>query len=178
MFGNLLILVIFLKKKEKKVFQEKTVLILISGLDISTEITVLGEFYQKWQKQRKSELQTQVIWLPVIESGTNWDKCIHKFKELRRLMPWYTIEEPWLIKEEVVSYIEQEWEYAGKTILVALDSSGKVQSKNALDMLWMWGEPFLDFTESEELSLWQKYTNVLELIFGRTGHTIDFNSVS
>lgn len=166
-------------KKWEKILQ-KTVLILISSLDICVEeINALSGFYEKWQAE--SDQLTKILWFPILEDGSTWsDKNLLKFNKRRASMPSCTIQNPSRFKADVVSYIKQEWKYSGRTNLVAIDSSGKVESKSGLDMLWMWGDKVKYFTKYEEKAIWQMATTLptVEIIFGRIDSSIDFVSVS
>ncbi|KAJ4822520.1 hypothetical protein Tsubulata_048065 [Turnera subulata] len=143
--------------------RDKSVLLLISGLDISKEeILTLGKLYQ--EAQMRPDVQYHVLWIPIVDKTTTWDQDKQqKFEKLLSLMPWYTVPEPSKIKAEVIKYIKKVWEYTGKTMLVPLDPQGRVQSMNALDMLWIWGNSAFPFFHGKEESLWEMQSWTIDL---------------
>lgn len=148
-------------------------LLLISGLDLTKqEITTLGKFYE--EAQNGQEALYKVVWLPVVEKSTPWNKKNkNSFEELQQMMSWYTVPDPSKIKPEVIKYIQEKWHFTKKMMLVPIDPKGRVQSLNALDMLWIWGNLAFPFTDDREESLCedQKW-EVLELLLGGFNQTI------
>ncbi|XP_057787942.1 protein SIEVE ELEMENT OCCLUSION B-like [Salvia miltiorrhiza] len=151
------------------VLKGKTVLLLISDLEISyDEIFILTQIYQASRKD--TNLQYEIVWLPIAENvDEEFDK---KFFDLKKKMPWYTVEHPSLLEAAVTRYVKEEWHYSRKPILVALDPQGKVSSPNAYHMLWTWGNAAYPFTVSRDLELWSSQEWSLKLLVNDIDLTI------
>ena len=80
------------------------------------------------------------------------------------MMPWYTMYDPWIIETAVIKYIKEVWHFAKKSILVVLDPQGKVASRNALHMVWIWGSHAFPFTSEKEDALWKLENWKLDLL--------------
>ncbi|KAL2515490.1 Protein SIEVE ELEMENT OCCLUSION B [Forsythia ovata] len=142
----------------------KTVLLLISDLDISSdELRILDHIYQ--QSRNKLEFQYEIVWFPIVDRPMSWNEG-HElmFHELQSKMPWYTLHHPNLLQLAVARYIKEVWHYVKKPILVALDPQGRVVSKNALHTVWIWGNLAYDFTSTKEEALWREETWTLRLL--------------
>lgn len=154
-----------------EILRRKTVLLLISDLDLlHEEIVILHKFYRE---QIKSDVEYEVVWLPVVDrSKPLTEENQNKFHELQKEMPWYTLLHPSLLEPAVVRYIKEVWHFTKKAILVVLDLQGKVVCRNALHMMWIWGNTAYPFTNSKEESLWKEETWRLKLLVDDIDATI------
>ncbi|WCJ21226.1 Protein SIEVE ELEMENT OCCLUSION B [Euphorbia peplus] len=149
-----------LTKKNVKidVLNRKTVLLLISGLDISSDTLAVLE--QIFNESRifgiRMENQYEVVWIPVVDHRVPYSDGMEKqFEALKGTMPWYTVQHPSLIEKVVMRFIKEIWQFRIKPILVVLDPRGKVVCPNAFHMMWVWGSNAFPFTSSKEESLWK-----------------------
>ncbi|KAF3436785.1 hypothetical protein FNV43_RR19538 [Rhamnella rubrinervis] len=144
-----------------EVLRRKDVLLLISNLDLPLEeIEVLENVYGMRQ-----DILYEMVWIPIVDRLTDWkEQQQYKFTELQSKMPWYTVTSPLVIKPPVIRYIKEFWNFDKKAILVALDKQGKVSSKNALHMVWIWGNLAFPFTDEKEESMWRAESWRLELL--------------
>lgn len=147
-----------------EVLRRKTVLLLISDLDISTEqLLVLTHIYN--ESRAKPELQYDLVWIPIQDRSIPWnDKHQQRFEEMQTKMPWYTIHHPTMLEPAVIKFIKEVWHFAKKQILVVLDPQGKVACPNALHMVWIWGNLAYPFTSLKEEAIWKSETWRLELL--------------
>ncbi|XP_058005325.1 protein SIEVE ELEMENT OCCLUSION B-like [Hevea brasiliensis] len=119
---------------ESTKLKDMNLLLVISGSDErAEEIRALAKLFEDLQK--KGKFQYQVLWLPVVDKLNE-----QKFSLLQSLMPWYTVQQPSIIKPGALRYFREVWQFKNQTILVRLDSSGSVPSPFPLDYLWLWGE--------------------------------------
>ncbi|CAH9134786.1 unnamed protein product [Cuscuta epithymum] len=149
-----------------EVLRRKTVLLLLSDLDVSQEeLSSLTDMYN--EAKTKPELQYEIVWLPILErTNGGWNKEMDaKFKELQAMMPWYTVHHPSLVEPAVVKFVKEKWRFMKKMVLVTLDPiQGKVACQNALHMIWIWGNLAYPFTTAKEESMWSIETWRVELI--------------
>lgn len=146
-----------------EVLRRKQVLLLISDLDLShEEILILDQMYR--ESRGRHDASYEVVWLPIVDR-TRWnEEHERKFLELQALMPWHSINHPFLVDSAVIRYIKEAWHFAKKAIIVSLDPQGKVTSLNALHMLWIWGNLAFPFTSEREEALWKAEAWRLELV--------------
>ncbi|KAK9072375.1 hypothetical protein SSX86_008809 [Deinandra increscens subsp. villosa] len=146
------------------VLRKKTVLLLISDLDIShEEILVLTQIYKESRIQQ--DLHYEVVWVPVVDNMMTWnDSHQHKLEQLQSMMTWYMLHHPVLLEKAVIKYIKQVWHFEKKPILVVLDPQGRVTSPNALHMVWIWRNVAYPFTSAKEDALWKEESWTLELL--------------
>ncbi|XP_076907068.1 protein SIEVE ELEMENT OCCLUSION B-like [Bidens hawaiensis] len=146
------------------VLRRKTVLLLISDLDIShEEILVLTQIYKNSRTQ--PDLNYEVVWVPVVDNLTAWnDLSQHKLEQLQSMMTWHMLHHPSMLEPAVIKYIKQVWHFEKKPILVPLDPQGKVTSANALHMVWIWGNVAYPFTSMKEDALWKEESWTLEFL--------------
>ncbi|MFS7964157.1 putative sieve element occlusion [Helianthus anomalus] len=146
------------------VLRRKTVLLLISDLDIShEEILVLTQIYKDSRIQ--PDLHYEVVWVPVVDNLMAWnDSHQHKLEQLQSMMTWHMLHHPTLLEPAVIKYIKQVWHFEKKPILVSLDPQGRVASPNALHMVWIWRNDAYPFTSMKEDALWKEETWTLELL--------------
>lgn len=143
----------------------KTVLLFISDLDISHEIFALKKIYL--DSREKEELQYEIVWLPIlgkIKKEKDDEEVEQRFVDLKVKMPWYTLQNPNLVKPGVVRYVTEEWQFSRKPILVALNPQGKVANPKAFRMVWVWGNAAYPFTLNHELELWSRQEWSLKLL--------------
>lgn len=146
-----------IKQVHFDVLRGKTVLLLISDLDlIDEELIVLDKMYKE-AKKGKNGLEYEIVWLPVVDRTITWAKEHEtKFKELQYKMSWYTLFHPSLLDVASIRFIKEVWGFAKKPVIVSLDSAGKVVSENALHMILIWGNSAYPFTTIKEEELWKK----------------------
>ncbi|CDP15097.1 unnamed protein product [Coffea canephora] len=146
------------------VLRRKTVLLLISDLDLSQEeLPVLTHIYT--EARSRPEFQYEIVWLPIVERSVTWNEGYEqKFKQLQSAMPWYTLHHPSLLEPAVARYIKEVWHFEKKMMLVVLDPQAKVACPNALHMVWIWGNHAYPFTLTKEEQLWKEETWRLELL--------------
>lgn len=153
------------------VLRKKTVLLLISDLEIShEEILVLTNIYKESRTQ--ANLHYEVVWVPVVDPPMTWnDSHQHKLEQLQSMMTWHMVQHPSLLEPAVIKYIKQVWNFEKKPILVALDPQGRVTSPNALHMVWIWRNFAYPFTTVKEDALWKEESWTLDLLVD----SIDYN---
>ncbi|XP_076957915.1 protein SIEVE ELEMENT OCCLUSION B-like [Bidens hawaiensis] len=148
------------------VLRKKTVLLLISDLDIShEEILVLIQIYKDSRIQ--PDLHYEVVWVPVVDNLRTWNDSQshqHKLEQLQSMMTWHMLHHPTLLEPAVINYIKQVWHFEKKPILVALDPQGQVASLNAFHMVWIWRNVAYPFTSMKEDALWKEESWTLELL--------------
>ncbi|GKA40862.1 sieve element occlusion B-like protein [Tanacetum coccineum] len=146
------------------VLRKKTVLLLISDLDIThEEVLVLTHIYKESRIQQ--DLQYEVVWVPVVDHLMTWnDSHQHKLEQLQSMMTWHMLQHPTLLEPAVIKYIKQVWHFEKKPILVVLDPQGRVTSPNALHMVWIWRNIAYPFTSIKEDALWKEESWTLELL--------------
>ncbi|PWA85166.1 sieve element occlusion [Artemisia annua] len=146
------------------VLRKKTVLLLISDLDIThEEVLVLTHIYKDSRMQ--PDLHYEVVWVPVVDPLMTWnDSHQHKLEQLQSMMTWHMLQHPSLLEPAVIKYIKQVWHFEKKPILVVLDPQGRVTSPNALHMVWIWRNFAYPFTSIKEDALWKDESWTLELL--------------
>ncbi|KAM0018770.1 putative sieve element occlusion [Helianthus debilis subsp. tardiflorus] len=146
------------------VLRKKTVLLLISDLDIShEEILVLTQIYKDSRIQ--PGLQYEVVWVPIVDDLMAWnDIHQHKLEQLQSMTAWHMLHHPMLLEPAVIKYVKKVWHFEKKPILVALDPQGRVTSLNALHMVWIWRNDAYPFTSMKEEALWKDESWTLNLL--------------
>lgn len=154
----------WLKQIDTEVLRTKHVLLLVSDLSLSDEeITFLSQMYTTRNQFQSREYE--VVWVPIVDSSKGWTEAHEfKFSNLKAMMPWFSVHDPRVLEPHVIRFIKQEWNFQKRMILVSLDPLGKVISKNALHMVWIWGNLAFPFGEEKEASLWNAETWKLELL--------------
>ncbi|KAL9404168.1 hypothetical protein Peur_001140 [Populus x canadensis] len=155
------------KRVHLDVLRRKNVLLLISGLDMSTdELSILEQIYNESRHHgARLDSQYEVVWVPIVDRSVQWsDPMKGKFESMQSSMPWFTVYHPSLIEKAVMRFIKEVWHFRNKPILVVLDPQGKVVCPNALHMMWIWGSNAFPFTSLREESLWKDETWRLELL--------------
>ncbi|XP_030531296.1 protein SIEVE ELEMENT OCCLUSION B-like [Rhodamnia argentea] len=154
-------------KVSLEVLRKKTVLLLISDLEIAIEdIELLNHMYR--ESRSRAEYQFEIVWLPIVDidpKSAAWDMTHQqKFEELQSIMPWHTVHHPSILDPAVIKYIREVWRFSKRFIIVALDPQGKLASPNALHMIRIWGSVAYPFTKEREEALWKDESWRLELI--------------
>ncbi|KAL9438518.1 hypothetical protein AB3S75_024230 [Citrus x aurantiifolia] len=153
-------------KDQIDVLNKKHVLLLISSLDYLSEeeILVLNQMYG----ELKASKECRIVWLPILDKSVDWQS---EFENLQEKMPWYTVQDPTMIRPAVVKNIQKVWKFSTKAILVAVDPQGRILNRNVFHMLKMWGTSAFPFTAEREAALWKEST-WNKLLFGRIDATI------
>lgn len=157
------------------VLRRKSVLLLISGLDIlPDELSILEQIYNESRVHpTRMENQYEIVWIPIVDRSVEWTDTMQKqFENLQSTMPWYTVYHPSLIDRSVMRFVREKWHFRNKPILVVLDPQGRVVSPNALHMMWIWGSSAFPFTSLKEEALWKGETWRLELLVNGIDPTI------
>ncbi|GKB56741.1 sieve element occlusion B-like protein [Tanacetum coccineum] len=151
------------------VLKKKTVLLLISDLDLPPEeLSVLDQKYREARHNpTRAESQYEVVWLPVVPNHkttpwTNEDQI--KFEALRNTMPWYSVSQLSLLEPAVIKYIKEVWHFKDKLLLVVMDPQGRIVNTNAFHMMLIWGIKAFPFTSQREEALWREETWRMELL--------------
>ncbi|KAI7995070.1 Protein SIEVE ELEMENT OCCLUSION B [Camellia lanceoleosa] len=163
-----------------EVLRKKTVLLLISSLDISLdEISIheqiYNEFSSRLSRGKKLDNLYEIVWIPIVDqSSMQWTESMqNKFKSIQSTVPWYTVHHPSLIGELTIKFIKERWHFSFiKPILVVLDPQGKVVNTNAFHMMWIWGSNAFPFTTLREEALWEEETWRLEFLVNGIDPTI------
>lgn len=155
------------KQASLEALRRKNVLLLFSGLEFSTdELLILEQIYNESKAHTKrQDNRYELVWIPIVDQTSEWtDQKQIQFESLRDSMPWYSVYHPSLISKAVIWFIQSEWKYKNKPILVVLDAQGRVACPNAIHMMWIWGSAAFPFTSSKEENLWKDETWRLELL--------------
>ncbi|CAJ1786232.1 unnamed protein product [Sphenostylis stenocarpa] len=148
--------------------RRRTVLLLISGPEFSSvEIDFLESFDKDINKNLARRLQSMhgLVWIPIVDPDSEWNEAKQKrFQSVRGRMPWYSVYDPSFIGKPVISFIQKEWKYRDKPIMVVLDPQGKVSCLNAIRMIWIWGRVAYPFTSSREEALWKDQSWKLDFL--------------
>ncbi|EXB94445.1 hypothetical protein L484_018946 [Morus notabilis] len=152
--------------------RRKHVLLLISDLDLShEEIAILYSTYDMRLKHdgmydvHVKGASYELVWIPIVDRIVSWDEGHQKkFSDLLTLMPWHSVHSPQIIEPPVVKYIREKWNFDKKLILVSLDPQGKVSSRNAAHMMWIWGNAAFPFSDGKEEALWDAESWTLKLL--------------
>ncbi|XP_028784195.1 protein SIEVE ELEMENT OCCLUSION B-like [Neltuma alba] len=133
------------------VLKTKNVLLFISGLDnIEDEIWVLKSIHDVFKKDREKQ-NYEILWVPVVEETNDHkisDDQKEKFKHLKSNMPWYVLQNLFVIKGKKV--LEELWHYQGKPIVVIINPRGQVIHNNAMHMIFVWKIEAFPFRPEDE----------------------------
>ncbi|XP_010550173.1 PREDICTED: protein SIEVE ELEMENT OCCLUSION B [Tarenaya hassleriana] len=161
------------KKVHLDVLRRKTVLLLISDLNISQdELRTFEQIYTDSRKNLmghdgKTHMPYEVVWIPVVDPIDDYDRSLplqKKFEALRSTMPWFSVDSPKIIQRHVVKFMRERWHFMNKPILAVLDPQGNEVSLNALHMMWIWGTAAFPFTRTREEELWRGESWILNLV--------------
>ncbi|KAL8160122.1 hypothetical protein V2J09_001659 [Rumex salicifolius] len=140
------------KKVKLGVLNGKTVLLLISGLDMDPDqLTKLKKIYNE-----SSQLHEHftIVWVPMVDPTATWSDS--QFDEVQSSMPWYSVSQPSIISKAAIRLFIQGLNFKGKPIVVSVDPQGKITSLNALHMMWIWKNDAFPFTLAREGDLWKQ----------------------
>ncbi|MED6198858.1 hypothetical protein PIB30_070549 [Stylosanthes scabra] len=156
------------KRVSLEPLRRKNVLLLISGLEFShDELLILEQIYNE-SRVHASRLESryELVWMPIVDlQESEWTQQKQRqFEDLQLTMPWFSVYHPSAISKPVTWFIQSEWKYKNKPILVVLDPQGRVACPNAIHMMWIWGSAAFPFTSSREEALWREETWRLELL--------------
>ncbi|CAM8891650.1 unnamed protein product [Rhodiola kirilowii] len=107
-----------------EVKENKILLLLISGLDISfNEINFLKDIYVESKTSVQPEFE--LIWLP-IHFGPWIASLEGQYTKLLQMMPWLTIEHPNVMNERTKKITTDVWKFHKKPIIVVINEDGRV----------------------------------------------------
>ncbi|CAH1437735.1 unnamed protein product [Lactuca virosa] len=157
------------KRVSLEVLRKRNVLLLISGLDMSSdELSILEQIYSESRIQgTRLDALYEVVWMPIVDPSIEYTEAMNKqFEEMKNRMPWFSVYHPSIIDRAVKRSIGDRWHFRSKPILVVLDPQGRELSPNAIHMMWIWGSNAFPFTSAREEALWREETWRLELLVG------------
>uniref|UniRef100_A0A2N9IM46 Sieve element occlusion N-terminal domain-containing protein n=1 Tax=Fagus sylvatica TaxID=28930 RepID=A0A2N9IM46_FAGSY len=159
------------------VLRRKSVLLLISNLDISLdELSILEQIYNHNKPQgltSRLDSPFEVVWIPIVDRSIQWtDPMQRHFESLKSSMPWYSVHDPTYIGKASVRFIKEKWHFRNRPILVVIDPQGKVVSPNAIHMMWIWGGIAYPFTTMREADIWRDQRWTLDLVVDEIDQTI------
>uniref|UniRef100_A0A7N0ZR50 Sieve element occlusion C-terminal domain-containing protein n=1 Tax=Kalanchoe fedtschenkoi TaxID=63787 RepID=A0A7N0ZR50_KALFE len=132
--------------------RDKMLLLLISGLDISSnEVLFLRDTYI--ESKTSVQQDYEIVWVPIL-SGQWTTSSEEKCAKLSQMMSWYMIEHPNFISENTKKFIKHVWKFKRRPIVVAIDKDGDVVCPNGIHMMYIWGSKAFPFTLLRERSLW------------------------
>ncbi|XP_057437405.1 protein SIEVE ELEMENT OCCLUSION B-like [Lotus japonicus] len=155
------------KRASLEPLRRKNVLLLFSGLEFSTdEFLILEQIYNESKVHTpRMESRYELVWIPIVDPNSEWTaQKESQFEGLRVTSPWYSVHHPSLISKAVIWFVQSEWKYKNKPIIVVLDPQGRVSCPNAIHMMWIWGSAAFPFTSAREEALWKEETWRLELL--------------
>lgn len=163
------------KRVSLEVLRKRNVLLLISGLDMSSdELSILEQIYSESRIQgTRLDALYEVVWMPIVDPSIEYTEAMNKqFEEMKNRMPWFSVYHPSIIDRAVKRSIGDRWHFRSKPILVVLDPQGRELSPNAIHMMWIWGSNAFPFTSAREEALWREETWRLELLVSGMDPTI------
>uniref|UniRef100_A0A7N0TVQ0 Sieve element occlusion C-terminal domain-containing protein n=1 Tax=Kalanchoe fedtschenkoi TaxID=63787 RepID=A0A7N0TVQ0_KALFE len=144
--------------------RDKMLLLLISGLDISSnEVLFLRDTYI--ESKTSVQQDYEIVWVPIL-SGQWTTSSEEKCAKLSEMMPWYMIEHPNFISKKTRKFIRHVWKFKRRPIMVAIDKNGDVVCRNVIHMMYIWGSKAFPFTPLRERTLWNSAETRLDsLVF-------------
>ncbi|PIA26868.1 hypothetical protein AQUCO_08600020v1 [Aquilegia coerulea] len=148
-----------------EVLRRKTVMLLLSDLDITEEeLIILRQVYNDAYLE-KSERPYEMVWLPIVDNSTEWtDAKQERFNRLQSLMPWFSVHHPSLIDPNVIEFIKEQWHFDRKPLIVVLNPQGSLICPNAMHMIWIWGIASFPFSWKREEDLWNEEKWTIEFL--------------
>ncbi|KAL3724759.1 hypothetical protein ACJRO7_029857 [Eucalyptus globulus] len=162
-----------------ELFSKKSVLLIISHLKISMDdIETLRIIYEDPQRLRKSPkeddqedsnnpIQTEketlyeLVWIPIVDGRLkDWEAL----PNLKSLMPWAYRVDPQRMNTWAPKYIKEEWHFKRETMVVVLDSHGRVENTDAMPMLRIWGTNAFPYTGNEFTHPWMGIWSWVQLV--------------
>ncbi|CAJ1786153.1 unnamed protein product [Sphenostylis stenocarpa] len=150
-----------------EVLRRKNVMLIISGLELTpVEIRFLNLAYKLFKGgPRRAPGTYEWVWIPIVDLDSDWTEQKQKmFESVKERMNWYSVYDHSWIGKPVITFIQREWKYKNRPIIVVLDPQGEVTCLNALYMLTIWGSLAYPFTSSREEALWKEETLKLNLL--------------
>ncbi|XP_056171346.1 protein SIEVE ELEMENT OCCLUSION B-like [Syzygium oleosum] len=139
----------------------KSMLLLIS--DLKLENNELVELNNIYNARGFKESNYEIVWIPILEQVT--PASLTQFSEKQKQMPWLSPSNPKSISNVIIRIVKEEWNFRKDSIAVVLNPQGKVENKNAMPMIRVWGFEAFPFTESSGWNLWSRQEiNWLELL--------------
>lgn len=136
-------------------------LLLIS--DLKLENNELVELNNIYNARGFKESNYEIVWIPILEQVTT--ASLTQFSEKQKQMPWLSPSNPKSISNVIIRIVKEEWNFRKESIAVVLNPQGKVENKNAMPMIRVWGFEAFPFTESSGWNLWSRQEiNWLELL--------------
>ncbi|XP_074278784.1 protein SIEVE ELEMENT OCCLUSION B-like [Silene latifolia] len=148
------------RKDNLDVLKGKRVLLLISGLNITSEdITNLKHITIDSERD-------EIVWIPILKhSISGSDDVKNQLETLQNSMPWYSIHQPSLIEDGAIEVFRINWGFKDRPILVFLSPKAKRLNENAIYMVRIWQNlPVDNLTSEMEQQLWEKETWNLKLL--------------
>ncbi|XP_039155047.1 protein SIEVE ELEMENT OCCLUSION B-like isoform X3 [Eucalyptus grandis] len=123
------------KRVKFESFRGKRVLLIISDLKIySDDIEILKSIHDKIKLSRtETETLYELVWIPIVDARPDHSEAppnLFKFK-----MPWAVKVDPRRMNVLAPTYIKKEWGFWQETMVVVLDSLGRVENPDAMPML-------------------------------------------
>ncbi|KAL2231944.1 UNVERIFIED_CONTAM: Protein SIEVE ELEMENT OCCLUSION B [Sesamum indicum] len=159
------------------ILRKKTVLLLISGLDIDEDqdLVILSAIYKESRMHETSaENHYEVVWIPILDPSNKMTPDMEKILENKRTrMQWYSVNAPNKIDPLVIKLIREQYHYQDQPIVMVLDPQGMVVNTNAIDMIWIWQNRAFPFSQATEEALWKDGVSGLELFVNGFHHEIE-----
>ncbi|KAG6593861.1 Protein SIEVE ELEMENT OCCLUSION B, partial [Cucurbita argyrosperma subsp. sororia] len=137
--------------------RDKNVILLISGLDISDEdIRAVDLVYNEVRKEDKYK----IVWIPVVpehsleHSQEEEKEARKKYEYLSSLMKWYIV--PYTTKIAGWRYLEENWQLRQDPLVVVMNSQSRVEFRNAIHLIRVWGTEAIPFTNGRTHALLEK----------------------
>lgn len=128
-------------------------LLLITDLNISSyDLSILVKIYNERKFQ---ESLYEIMWVPVVDEPTS-EELLAQFKSLQAQMPWYSPQTLSLMNWVAIRIVKEKWHFRQESILVVLNQQGRVENRNAMNLIRLWGWDAFPFTESVGTTLWSK----------------------
>ena len=132
-------------------------ILLISGLDISDDdIRAVDLVYNEVRKEDKYK----IVWIPVapehsLEHSQEEEKeARKKYEYLSSLMKWYIV--PYTTKIAGWRYLEENWQLRQDPLVVVMNSQSRIEFRNAIHLIRVWGTEAIPFTNGRTHALLEK----------------------
>ncbi|KAJ8768057.1 hypothetical protein K2173_020997 [Erythroxylum novogranatense] len=146
------------KRVNLDVLRGKYVLLLVTDLDIpQEELAILEQMYNDSRSQLTKDHLYEIVWFPVVDPNILQTPAGRRqFENLQMNMKWFRVYDPSLISQAVIMCMKDPelFNFWKQPILGVLDRQGKLSSRNALPMMWIWGSLAFPFTAEREKELW------------------------
>ncbi|KAF8030510.1 hypothetical protein BT93_E2829 [Corymbia citriodora subsp. variegata] len=160
-------------------FRKKSVLLIISELKISMDdietLRIIRDDSNRFRTickeddkksvsipiQAEKETLYELVWMPIVDGRTKDWEAQTSFKSL---MPSDYRVDPQKMNMWAPVYIKEEWRFKGETMVVVLDSFGRVENTDAMPMLRIWGANAFPYTGNESTHPWMNSWNWLQLV--------------